>query len=150
VGIMPPGSVSCNGKMLGQVRNSEDEGWTYDGLRGELSIRTKTLRVSAPVTVTLEGVNDLPFSFQGLRGVLARLHRVMPLLNNLWPKEWSPESLIAAAQTGNRMSIAPARAMEELHGLRAALPKVREEIAAMNIDTTLKARVLEHIRGTEE
>jgi len=150
VGIMPPGSVSCNGKKLGQVRNPEDEGWTYDGLRGELCIRTDALRVSDPVTVTLEGVNDLPFSFQGLRGVLARLHRVMPLLNNLWPKEWSPESLIAAAQTGNRMSIAPARAMEELHGLRAALLKVREEIAAMNIDTNLKARVLEHIRGTEE
>jgi alpha-glucosidase (family GH31 glycosyl hydrolase) len=148
VGVMPPGSVTCNGKRLDQARGSEEEGWTYDGLRGELCIRTEPL--PTPVTVTLEGVSDLPVWLQSVRGMLARLHRVMPLLNNLWPKEWSPEHLIAAAQTGNRMSVAPARAAEELYGLRAALPKVREEIAAMKIDSTLKARVLEHLRGTEE
>ena len=150
VGMMPPGSVSCNGKALGPVRNSGEEGWYYDGTKGEICIRTASYPTSAPVEVTLEGMRDLPAWLQSLRGTLARLHRVMPFLNNLWPKEWSPEILVSAAQTGNRMGAAPAKANEELSGLRAALPRVREEVGALKIDPLLKRRVLEHLRGIEE
>jgi alpha-glucosidase len=144
-GVMPPGSALCNGRPLGQTRETEGEGWSYDGTKGELCLRTAAFSTSAPVEVVLEGMRDLPQVLQNLRGTLARLHRVMPLLNNLWPREWSPEILVSAAETGNRMSIAPADADKELKGLTAALPKVKEEIAALKIDALLKARVLEHL-----
>ncbi len=150
IGVMPPASVSCNGKALDPVSDARGEGWSYDGTRGDLCIRTATYPTSVPVELTVKGVKDLPVWIQDLRGTLSRLHRVQPLLNNLWPKEWSPEILIAAGQTGNRIGINPANAERELDSLRASLPQVEKEISAMKIDPALKAKVLEHLRRTGE
>lgn len=146
LGVMPPAAVTCGGAALGERRDGT-KGWTYDGTRAELCIRTGAFPTSAPVEVTITGAEDLPADLQNLRGTLARLHRVMPLLNNLWPREWSPEVLVAAAQTGNRMSITPANAEKEIEHLRAALPKVKEEIAGLKIDPAVLARVLNHLTG---
>ena len=42
----------------------------------------------------------------------------MGLINNRWPKEWSPDSLVAAVQTGNRATIDPSTARDEYRALR--------------------------------
>ena len=52
----------------------------------------------------------------------------------LWPKEWSPAILVATAQTGNRITVSPSKARDELTGLKKSLQKVRQEIGAMKIE----------------
>jgi hypothetical protein len=81
----------------------------------------------------------------GVPGKLARLRRVMPLLNSLWPKEWSPEILVAVAQTGNRISINPKTALEELQKLDREFPEVLNAVRNLQADSSTIATVLAHL-----
>lgn len=83
----------------------------------------------------------------GASGIFSRLRRVMPLLNGTWPKEWSPDSLVYAAQTGNRISIRPADAMKELAQLYENLPEVIKQIQALDIGRDVRNKVLNHLSG---
>jgi hypothetical protein len=69
----------------------------------------------------------------------------MPLLNHLWPQEWSPESLVAVAQTGNRLSIEPSGVGKELGSFEDRWGEVLGEVRAMSIPDSVKERVLHHL-----
>jgi hypothetical protein len=71
----------------------------------------------------------------------------MPLLNSTWPKEWSPDILVHAAQAGNRIGINPGNAETELSQLRSDLPEVLKHIQSLDIDPEIRARVLNHLSG---
>ena len=64
--------------------------------------------------------------------------------------EWSPTSLLAAAQAGNRISLAHANAGKEPDRLRTALPRVKADITAMHIDPVVRSKVLRHLAGIGE
>jgi len=71
----------------------------------------------------------------------------MPLLNSTWPKEWSPDILVKATQTGNRIGINPANAEKELVELRRELPEVLKQIGALDIDPSVRNQALQHLSG---
>ncbi len=81
----------------------------------------------------------------GVRGLLGRLHRAMGLINNRWPKEWSPDSLVAAVQTGNRATIDPSTARDEYRALRRGMPALLESIPKLAIDAPLARRIVRHL-----
>jgi alpha-glucosidase len=149
-GVLPPSSVTCNSSLLRLSRLAEVPGWDYDGTVAEVRIRTAAFPTSGKIEVILEGVQSLPAGAVDLRGKLARLRRVMPLLNNLWPKDWSPEALVTAAQTGRRISIWPEKAEVEIAGMKNRIPDLLEEIRSLSIDGSVKAKVLGHLKGIEE
>jgi len=149
-GMLPPSSVLCNDSPLRLSGTADGPGWSYDGSLAEIRVRTTAFPTSSKVEIILDGVRPLPGWSIDLRGKLARLRRVMPLLDNLWPEEWSPDVLVAAAQTGNRISIWPEKAESEINGLRKRIPVLLEEIRSMSIDHAVKARVLGHLKGIEE
>jgi hypothetical protein len=149
-GVLPPSAVGCNGSSIPFSKASAESGWEYDGTLGELRVRTSAYATDAIVELTLEGIRPLPAGVADLRGKLARMRRVMPLLNNLWPGEWSPESLVHLAQTGNRISVRPERAEAELTALRADLPGMIREIHGLSIDERVKTKVLGHLEGVDK
>lgn len=71
----------------------------------------------------------------------------MPVINATWPKEWSPDILVHAAQTGNRIGIDPKSAERELEQLRVDVPKVINEIQSLEIDPLIRTRALNHLSG---
>lgn len=76
-----------------------------------------------------------------------RLKRGMLLLNTLWPKEWSPDSLIDAFQTGNRIEINPQNAKYELKRFKDILPNALEDIKKMEgIGVEMVKKVLAHFK----
>ncbi len=150
VGLLPPKTIVANGQLL-PFSSSEmtAAAWRYDGDKMQIHIFLPPISVRAPVNIRI--AFDASPSQQakltdGVPGKLARLRRVMPLLNSLWPQEWSPDSLIEAAQTGNRISIHPETAVVELQHLNESMPEVIQQIQALKkVKPELVERALAHI-----
>lgn len=70
-----------------------------------------SIRERVEIEIELQKENrDFLEIMNGFPKKINRLKRGMLLLNTLWPKEWSPDSLIDAFQTGNRIEINPQNA----------------------------------------
>jgi hypothetical protein len=64
----------------------------------------------------------------------------MDMLNSQWPKEWSSGDLVAAVQTGNRLTLWPDRAPLELEALRTGIDRSLQQLPAMNIADSIRTR----------
>ena len=149
-GWWPPVGVSCNGVAIPYSANGISSSWKYDGdkLMSTIVLPKFGVDQKVEVLVTLPpGFESKSKLLDGTRGVLSRLRRVMPLLNSTWPKEWSPDILVHAAQTGNRIGINPGNAETELSQLRRDLPEVLKQIQSLDIDPAIRAKVLNHLSG---
>jgi hypothetical protein len=146
-GVLPPSSVKVNGRSLPRIMGEEGAGWWYDGAAVELRVRTAPVSTVARLTVEVEGAADLPGDVADLRGMQSRLRGVMPLFNNLWPKEWSPDLLVRLAQTGTRIAAHPSSAGSEIDSLRARLSRLAGEIQGMGIDAGVKQMALARLAG---
>jgi hypothetical protein len=145
-GVLPAGTITLNGVKVAKHTSSKQAGWMYDGTSAELRVRSAEFPTDGEVRIDIEGLRMLPEKAADLRGRIARYKRVMPVLNNLWPEEWSPESLVRAAQTGNRMTLWPERAEAEILALEAATAKIINDIDGMKIPAEVKAKALGHLR----
>ncbi len=73
------------------------------------------------------------------------MKRVMPVLNSQWPKEWSPDVLIHAAQTGDRMTVAPQTAVEEMKAFEGYRPRILDSVQHMTLPDSIRIRVQNHL-----
>ncbi|MDZ7340104.1 MAG: glycoside hydrolase family 31 protein [candidate division KSB1 bacterium] len=149
-GVLPPTAIICNGQPIGYDGNeSAANGWRYDGNKLQLHIFLPPLRVAekAAIEITFAAVTpEQAKLIRGVPGKLARLRRIMPLLNSLWPQEWSPDILIEATQTGNRISIHPEQALTELQHLQEIMPEVVKQIEALKkVNPEVVERALAHL-----
>jgi hypothetical protein len=147
--VAPPVSVKINGKEVPAVGEG-GTGWWYEGDKATLHVTTGTTAKSAGVTITasLPAMADsVSEALNGLPGKLARLKRVMPLLNHQWPVEWSPPVLVRQSQTGNRMGLFPAKGMEELRQFAGRQREVLDAIQRMSVPDSVRARVMNHLSG---
>jgi hypothetical protein len=83
-------------------------------------------------------------------GAMNRLHRAMALLNNEWPKEWSPEELVLAVQTGNRISLTPSSATDEVAGIVQRAGSVLKTLETMQVSESTRHRAEMQIRAAME
>jgi len=132
-GDWPPDSVTANGASLaftGQVTGKA--GWRYEGNRLMTVITTPEYSVHTPVRIEVRRAAGSVASRQkldGFAGSITRLREVYDTLNTLWPLTWTPNPLIDAWQTGDRLSYRPQTAREEI----ARFSKVYAEgLAAVN------------------
>ena len=138
-GTLPPARAICGDDELP---------WSYDGdlLRVAIQVPEISVASGAQIRVVfpqeLLGADSL---VAGFRGTLSRLRHAMPLLNSHWPQEWSPPSLVSAAQAGNRMSLDPGSVASELKSFWQGLESVRFDIRAMRIPEQEIQRALSHI-----
>jgi hypothetical protein len=144
-GTLPPATVRVNGAPLASA--GDGAGWRYDGT-------TQTTIIALPrasrgerriVTVRCVGpAEDQARLTAGVRGLLGRLHRASGLINNRWPNEWSPDSLVAAVQTGNRATVRPSEAAQEFTRLRRDVPGILRSIDQLKIGAELARRIVDH------
>jgi alpha-glucosidase len=147
-GAWPAEAVSCNNQPVVFSREETVLSWRYDGDKLMMIISLPKFRVTEKVEVLIKTSAGLAAGDQLLDevpGKLARLRRVMPLLNRLWTKDWSPEILVAAAQTGNRISINPLSTLAELQKLEREFPEVLNQVRNMQGDSTTIAIALGHL-----
>jgi alpha-glucosidase len=144
-GTLPPASVRVNGQPLAST--GDDAGWRYDGQTQTTIITVPRTARGARTTVTVRAAAPAWKQARltsGVRGLLGRLHRASGLINNRWPKEWSPDSLVAAVQTGNRASVRPSEAASEFARLGRDLPAILRSIGSLEIGTELARRIVDH------
>ena len=148
-GMLPPERVQCNHQNINFNKDEDDPGWRYDGDRLMPIITLPQFQVDQKVEVIIKfsasqlsqaGIlNDFP-------GKLARIRRVMPLLNSLWHREWSPDVLVAAAQTGRRISLNPSTIIFELEKFDRTIPDIILSINKLTkLNRKLVRRVLAHL-----
>jgi len=63
---------------------------------------------------------------------MARLRETYDILNGAWPQGWSPDPLIDAMQTGDRIGYHPETAFAEVSALPAKLAGLANTINAMH------------------
>ena len=86
----------------------------------------------------------------GFAGKLTRVQAALHELEKSWPKGWAPDSLLDLSQTGNRMSIDPHTATEELKKFNEDLPKVIEEVRQLqDVDAKLVQAALAQLEDAQ-
>ena len=133
-GTWPPEHVSVNGQPISFTHNGDAPGWHYEGNTLSAIIRTPRFSVAAAVTVEVKydpkliGQRALLDSFAGK---MTRLRETYDILNSMWPAGWTPDALIDAMQTGDRITYHPETAVADLGRLDetiAGLPKLIEAL----------------------
>jgi hypothetical protein len=131
----PPSSVEVNGEPLSYSKRKGEPGWHFDGNTLTTIISTPAFRLTAATTITVRtGVEmaqnrTLLYDFAGR---MTRLREAYDILNANWPTSWSPDALIEAMQTGDRITYHPNTALDELRGLAPKLASVPSVIEAMH------------------
>ncbi|MDE3057536.1 MAG: DUF5110 domain-containing protein [Bacteroidota bacterium] len=144
----PPEKVSCNGKLIAYSPEKIIPSWKYDGDHFTTVIslpkfkRTEKIELAIIVPEEVVGKDSL---LNGMQGELKRLHTAMMLLNNQWPKDWSPDTLIHAVQTGNRIGIRPKTIVDELTALHNSMPEVIAQMKRTDIDGVWITRAFNHL-----
>jgi alpha-glucosidase len=134
-GSWPPSSVTINGKPLSYVKRRDDVGWRFEGNSLTTVITTDRLSVTAGVTITLRSGLEMARDralLDDFAGRMTRLREAYDILNANWPVAWSPDSLIAAMQTGDRIGYHPDTAFEEMSGLQSKLAGLANLVEAMH------------------
>lgn len=148
--IFPPEKILCNGKEVIYSKEEKEMTWRYDGnkLMAIINLPKFNIREKVEVDIELAKDNkDFINIMNGFPGKINRLKKGMLLLNTLWPKEWSPDSIIDAFQTGNRIELNPQNAKKELMKFHEILPIVYEDIKKLEVvNRELVNKVLAHIR----
>ena len=131
--------------------------WTVEGDTLTTVIRLLKVRVTERVAVTIDWPDPPADAAAGLRteagsaagrapdgfaGRLRRLRRAYDALNRSWPRDWSPDSLVDAMQTGRRIELRPEAAAAEIARLLERWPVVVDDVEKMDIDATLRTRAL--------
>ena len=132
----PPSAVSVNGKPVAYARKSGAPGWRFEGNTLTTVIRTPSVPVAAPMTLLVRISPEMARHrklLDGFAGKVTRLRETYDILNAAWPVSWSPDELISAMQTGDRITDHPETAFAEISALPAKLsrlPKAIEDLHA--------------------
>lgn len=133
-GSWPPSSVSVNGAPLGDQKRKGKPGWRFDGNTLTTFVTTSRFRVADVVTITVRTGLEMARNrslLDGFAGKMTRLRESYDILNANWPAAWSPDSLIGAMQTGDRLTYDPNTALAELSALEPRLSALPGVIQAM-------------------
>jgi alpha-glucosidase len=133
-GNWPPSEVSVNGTALPYSKKSGMPGWHFDGNTLTTIISTPRFRIGDEVNVDVRTGLKMARNralLDGFGGKMTRLREAYDILNANWPVAWSPDALLAAMQTGDRITYSPKTAFDELSGLQSKLAAIPGVIAAM-------------------
>jgi alpha-glucosidase (family GH31 glycosyl hydrolase) len=134
-GSWPPSSVKINGEPLSYRRMTGAPGWRFDGDTLTTIISTPRFRMGENVTITVRTSVEMAHSrvlLGDFAGKMMRLREAYNILNANWPGAWSPDALIDAMQTGDRITYHPNTALESLRGLGSRLAAIPGMIDALH------------------
>jgi alpha-glucosidase (family GH31 glycosyl hydrolase) len=134
-GNWPPSFVSVNGKALSYSRRKGDTGWRFEGNTLTTVITIPRLPVTDAVKISVR--TDLEMArnramLDDFAGKMTRLRETYNILNANWPEAWSPDPLVSAMQTGDRIGYYPNTALAEMSALQPKLVGLRGLVGAMH------------------
>jgi alpha-glucosidase len=130
-GDWPPESVTVNGKVLTYSSEASLPGWRFEGNTLTTVVTLPAFPLTESVTVDVRRPGELigrRAELDGFAGTMTRLREAYNTLNQLWPLGWSPDVLIDAMQTGDRLSYDPRLAAEQVSRLNAMVSRVADGI----------------------
>jgi alpha-glucosidase (family GH31 glycosyl hydrolase) len=136
-GTWPPNVASINGSPIRKAQRNTQPGWRYEGDTLTTVIRTRRFSTESGVTVSLRIKPDLVRQralLDGFAGRMTRLRETYDILNQAWPEGWSPDVLVDAMQTGDRIGLRPDIALNELTSFREKLNALPKQIEAMHAE----------------
>jgi alpha-glucosidase len=116
-GDWPPEDVTVNGTKLSFAMHSSKPSWRYEGNTLTTVITTPRYSVTEQVIIHVHraaGSLASRSQLDGFAGAEMRLRAAYDALNAASPLLWSPNVLIDAWQTGDRLSYKPQTAKQEL------------------------------------
>jgi alpha-glucosidase (family GH31 glycosyl hydrolase) len=132
-GDWPPATVTVNGRALSYSPREGVAGWRFEGNTLTTIITVRKTSVALPVTIRVTRSTERfarRAELNGFAGAMTRLREAYDALNQTWPITWSPDELIDAMQTGDRLTYRPEQAGEQLTHYRTALPRaIAKELA---------------------
>ena len=144
-----PESIICNGESIIRTDQESSSGWRYDGESMTLIVRTRSLEVDKTVEVHITKrklTGEILQIADGFRNTIARLRRVAGLINTTaWPGDWSPDVLVHAEQTGNRISLHPENLKTELLGLKSDLRALPIALDSLRVQEPVMQKVRAHL-----
>jgi hypothetical protein len=132
-GVWPPDSVTLNGESLSHKESTQ--GWSYDAGTLTTIIRTRSVSTAQAVTIVAKIKPSLARHREllgGFAGKMTRLRETYDILNASWPEGWTPDALIDAMQTADRIGYHPETAMDELSALPAKLAALPGKVQDMH------------------
>jgi hypothetical protein len=142
-GDWPPQSVTVNGQALGYSSGASTVGWRFEGNKLTTVITVPGLEVKKNVTIEVRRAANLltrQAELDGFAGTMTRLREAYDALNETWPIGWSPDDLIEAMQTGDRLSYDPQLAAQQIARLRKLMPTITASIDALEKNLTEQER----------
>jgi alpha-glucosidase (family GH31 glycosyl hydrolase) len=136
----PPESVTVNGTNLAFALHSDKPSWHYDGNTLTTVITTPRYSVEQRVIIHVRraaGSLTARSQLDGFAGMETRLRAAYDALNAEWPFTWSPNPLIDAWQTGDRLSYKPQTAKQEI----SRFPQLYDQGRAQVQDLVTKASI---------
>ena len=141
-GNWPPSAVSVNGQPLHFAKRKDTIGWRFDGDTLTTIVTTPRVSLNSTLKISLRIELDMAHNrslLDGFAGKLARLRETYDLLNANWPVAWSPDELVSAMQTGDRIGYFPKTALDEVSDLQKKLTALPELIGAMHASESSRA-----------
>ena len=139
----------CNDEPIVRTNQESGKGWRYDGESLTLIVRTQSLEVDKPVEVRITKrklAGEILEIANGFRNKIARLKRVAGLINvTAWPNDWSPDVLVHAEQTGNRISLHPENLRTELLGFKSDLHALPGALDLLRVEEPVLLKVRAHL-----
>ena len=132
-GDWPPESVSVNGRQLAAAEEAKT-GWRYEGNTLTTVITTPRVPVGSQLVVSVRRSPSLVArrsELDGYAGAMTRFREAYDTLNQTWPLGWSPDELIDAMQSGDRLTYHPEAAGKEIAHYRDVLPKAQNQVQAL-------------------
>jgi alpha-glucosidase (family GH31 glycosyl hydrolase) len=133
-GDWPPEAVSVNGRQIEFAAESKVNGWRYDGNTLTTVITIARMPVSQGVRLRVRRAAALVArraELNGFAGAMTRLREAYDTLNSTYPLAWSPDGLIEAMQSGDRLTYFPERAGREVAHFYEILPTAVREVRGM-------------------
>lgn len=131
----PPASVTANGRPLTYIASKGTPGWRYQGNTLTTVITLPRTSLTTAVTVHVRRAASLISrreELDGFAGAMTRLREAYDSLNQTFPLAWSPDELVDAMQTGDRLTYFPGQAAEHIDHFRAILPQAVAKVKDMN------------------
>jgi len=151
-GDWPPETVTVNGAAVRYAAKSGVPAWRYEGNALTTVITISRMPVTSRVIVRVHrdaALAERAGELDGFAGLMTRLHEAYDSLNQTWPLGWSPDALVDAMQSGDRLTYRPEDAVAEILHLHDVLPAALAAVQDMAkpMDEKAQQRVLEIVGG---
>jgi alpha-glucosidase len=132
-----------NGKALNYSAGTSTVGWRFEGNTLTTFITLPSFEGTEDVKVEVRRAGNLVerrAELDGFAGEMTRLREAYDALNQTWPIGWSPDDLVDAMQTGDRLSYEPELAGEQIQRLPSLLPRINARIDELERNLTEQER----------